>query len=663
MDSPLGNFTSSSGINTEKLIQDLLKAERIPLERLELDISDAQNQITLWRDLESNMKSFQSAARGLYSFDNSFDTFAVTSENPAILTATSSRAAISGNFPIEVQQIASADRWISENLPIDYTVSKGSYTIAIGTERVSFSVDEVSLEEFVKQLNVQGKNLVKASILKKGTEDTQSVLLLESLKLGKKSGLRLSSRFEKLAKDIQLITQAQDTTEIPLTLSTAQVSEALSDPTLFADAEKTKKNQAVLRLLPGALGTVQISGVSSLLQKDGQLSLSFLLQEKQETDETYTASPPLEAKLDDVSVPSSNARSFRYELDSPDLPILIHEATQTVLYSINSSRVFLGDTISLDLELSDVQKASDLVFTVLNPFTEYDLQFVKASLSQKSAETQTVPKNPLSRAQNAILRFNGLDIEREDNTIADVIPGLTLNLKRPSEDLVNITVTQDTEQIIEDIIFFVGTYNQLMQKLLIYSKNDPLILSDISFASDSEQERATENLGALSGNYGLTRFINSLERALVQQYTSPDANQTSSLRSIGIEQSSEGNASSDSRKYLNIDQTKLERALSDDFSSIKQLFASDRDSDLTIDYGIAFITYELLDGYVQGNGVVSQRKSSLERDINEKERRRQGYLSKLERTESNLRRKYGIVEQSVYQLEQTQKSLNTFSGQ
>lgn len=124
MDSPLGNFTSSSGINTEKLIQDLLKAERIPLERLELDISDAQNQITLWRDLESNMKSFQSAARGLYSFDNSFDTFAVTSENPAILTATSSRAAISGNFPIEVQQIASQTDGLVKTCPLTIPLAR-----------------------------------------------------------------------------------------------------------------------------------------------------------------------------------------------------------------------------------------------------------------------------------------------------------------------------------------------------------------------------------------------------------------------------------------------------------------------------------------------------------------------------------------------------------
>lgn len=671
-------ITSNTGIDTEKLIQDLLEAERIPLTRLEEEIVEIRNEISLWETLETHMKEFQSAARDFYRLENSFDTFSIENNHPEILTATSRRGAATGDYYVNVKQVATADKWLSGYISNDYTVKKGTYTIAVGEKQISITVNDTDLESFVKKLNKAGKKILRGRIIKKGIDTDEHVFLLEGLHIGKKAGIKLSKTFEQLARDINLIAYKKNNEQQNLLLSNSSLESTSSDEQLFSDsvssdyvqnsAGKTEITSTALRLHPGALGIVRINSVPEkfLNNDEAVLRLSFFVSQsadRKSVDESREKAQPT-GKLEDISIQPSLTQNIESRAGTTEFPLLLSTVSgkEEMLSVLRAEELTLGRTEQVTINLSKIKEEDSIVFTVLNPLTAYDIRYTEAMLFMEAGDAALEPANPISRAKNAVLEYNGIEIERDSNAITDVIPGITLNLKKEAKETVTLRILNDVENVKNDIIYFVGRYNQLMRKLIIYSNTDEKLLKDIAFESQEDETEARENLGALSGNFSLTRFLSSLERTLVQQYSNSVDQRISSLNAIGIKQNfSENNASRVSNRYLNIDEAKLNRVLESNFDAVRVLFSADRDTDVEIDYGIAFFSYNLLEEYVQINGMVDQRTNRLANEIKTRERSVNSYLARLERSEANLRRKYSKMEQSLYELEQTQKSLNLFS--
>ncbi len=689
MDIPGLPSNNSGNIDTQKLIQDLLDAERIPITNLEEEIEEDKNRITLWQDVEDTMEKLQSSARDIYKLDNSFDTFSVSSDTPSVIYASARRGALTGEFLIKVVQTASADRWISGYVSDDYIVKAGNYTLAIGQERISVETNATNISSFVEKLNKKAKNLLQAKLLRKGSQEKEQVLLLESLKIGKNQKLRLSKNFEALALDIQLIEHKNDIYSHTVALTSKHIESAKSNVNLFFDATIKKTDitiptqTAQLRLHPGALGTVRVSGIPQNLLNSTKavLKLSFIFDTIQDNatatttqaTESFSESSIKEqsstptATLEDISIPFSAVNNL---LDtaktSTTLPVLISDKTSShpnaVFLSIDTTRISKNSIISTEIDITQIRHNDEIVFTVINPLTNYDLQYIDAIVFEESSSRTLVPRNPVSHAQNAIIEYNGIEVERDSNDILDVIPGLTLHLKKKSDQEVTISVTNNVEDVKNDIIYFIGRYNQLMRKLNIYSSSRPEVLNDITFETQEERDTALDNLGKLSSNFGISRIITNLERITTQQYSNPIEIRFASLRAIGIERNFGSSQSVAGNRYLNIDELQLSNSLENSFDGVKYLFAVDQNSDFRVDYGIAYLMYDELEKYLQTNGIIRQRVNALNRGIQTKERNVSNALANLDRTEKNLRRKYGLMEQSLQELESTQNTLNLFNN-
>jgi flagellar hook-associated protein 2 len=98
---------------------------------------------------------------------------------------------------------------------------------------------------------------------------------------------------------------------------------------------------------------------------------------------------------------------------------------------------------------------------------------------------------PPQAAQNAQVRLDGYPpgawIERASNTVADLIPGVTLSLLSASATPVQVTVADDTEAMQQKITDLVDTYNDLLTYIQEQTKYD----------------KSTGEAGVLFGNYGL----------------------------------------------------------------------------------------------------------------------------------------------------------------
>jgi flagellar capping protein FliD len=167
-------------------------------------------------------------------------------------------------------------------------------------------------------------------------------------------------------------------------------------------------------------------------------------------------------------------------------------------------------------------------------------------------------------AQNAQLRVDGYPagswIERETNSVSNVIQGVTLTLKTTTgASPVTVTVTEDPEGAKTKIQSLVDAYNAAKEFL-----NEAT-----SYDAD------TETAGVLLGNYAADLIETQLRSILISVPPGfdQDADTFSLLGQVGIE--TVGDGSEMELGTLVIDEDRLDEALAEDFEAVIRLFASD----------------------------------------------------------------------------------------
>ncbi len=178
--------------------------------------------------------------------------------------------------------------------------------------------------------------------------------------------------------------------------------------------------------------------------------------------------------------------------------------------------------------------------------------------------------------EDATFTYNGFPTTRASNnfTINDVT--YTLNQTGSA----NISVTQDTDTIIDKVVKFVDKYNETIEKINGELKEErfrdyrPLTDKQKEELSEREVELWEEKArsGMLKGDSILNSGLNSMRTDLYSQVTGADVNtKYDQLSEIGIKTSSNYL----DRGKLIIDEDKLRAAIQDDPDAIYQLFMSD----------------------------------------------------------------------------------------
>ncbi len=112
----------------------------------------------------------------------------------------------------------------------------------------------------------------------------------------------------------------------------------------------------------------------------------------------------------------------------------------------------------------------------------------------------TFPGTATQVADDAEIEFNGLVIKRSSNSIDDIIPGVTLNLKKVDATGGTITVAMDKEAVKEHVVDFVDAVNEVRTKLMELTKVD----------------NSTKEGSILTGNYGVQIIDQRLKDIIAQ---------------------------------------------------------------------------------------------------------------------------------------------------
>ncbi len=151
-------------------------------------------------------------------------------------------------------------------------------------------------------------------------------------------------------------------------------------------------------------------------------------------------------------------------------------------------------------------------------------------------------------AANARIVVDGLTVSSATNTVKDVIPGLTLNLKATGEAATRLNVAQDSTETVKSLDTFVKSYNDMMNTVKSLTAYNP----------------QTKIAGTLAGDYNVRSTINRIRDVFTNSVTGVSGS-FKSLADVGIKLQNDGT--------LQLDNAKLEKALTADPQGVASLFA------------------------------------------------------------------------------------------
>jgi flagellar hook-associated protein 2 len=219
--------------------------------------------------------------------------------------------------------------------------------------------------------------------------------------------------------------------------------------------------------------------------------------------------------------------------------------------------------------------------------------------------------------KNLEVLFEDVPVFDEDNTLESLMPGLTLTAKRAEPGTkVSVKIDYDVDKSVELVKKFVENYNKVNSFV------------DKQFQIDAKTQKA----GILSKDNTLRSLRGTLQSAIRYRSVGKYAN----ITDVGI--------SSDPKTGdLKIDDTKLKKALSDDYNAVAQLF-----SQTPAGLGVATVLSDTVRGIQNSQtGYLGSKDreykrilENFDKDIERKERM-------VSQRADGLRRKFAALEQLV----------------
>lgn len=232
--------------------------------------------------------------------------------------------------------------------------------------------------------------------------------------------------------------------------------------------------------------------------------------------------------------------------------------------------------------------------------------------------TQTVA------AQNAQLTVNGIAITSASNTVSDAIQGVTLTLKNTTAAATSLAVVRDTTAINTAASGFVDAYNALASQ----------IKSRSAYAVDGKGG------GTLAGD-GTLRLMQDQLRGI---FTTPASGGTlTTLAQVGISFQTDGS--------LKLDSSKLNSAISANFSDVSNLFSSTT--------GFATRLEAWGKSTLAAGGLIDTRSQSLNQSV----KSRNAEIDRLENRMAVLEKKYRIEYTNLNLLLSSMNTTSTFLTQ
>jgi flagellar hook-associated protein 2 len=283
--------------------------------------------------------------------------------------------------------------------------------------------------------------------------------------------------------------------------------------------------------------------------------------------------------------------------------------------------------LGVTAEIVDTGAASD----------RYRIQLIGETGAEK-AFTLTSSDSALSfssvqTASDAQLNVNGVDFTRSSNVIDDVLTGVTLSLNTVTSGTANLSINQDDSQARANIVDFVAIYNEAQRQL---------------------KELSNSSVGGELAGDSIFRSLTSSLRSLVLGTSSSASGNISNLSDMGISVSRTGE--------LNVDDTKLDNALANNYTDLVKMFSANTDDQTassTAAAGLAGDISNLIADATDANSYLLTQQDTLADANSAREEELSDLETRMERVEERYNRQFLAMQQIIDQMNSTRESMES----
>ena len=241
--------------------------------------------------------------------------------------------------------------------------------------------------------------------------------------------------------------------------------------------------------------------------------------------------------------------------------------------------------------------------------------------------------NQLQSAANALLKVDGMIIERTSNTISDAISGVTINLNAVASGT-SLQVTNDTTTLKEKLKELVATYNVVQ-----------VVLNELSDPDSTEEEVG----GAMSNDMAFVRSVRDAIYAAVTTDSSTPSGDVSALRDLGIELTKTGSLSFNEATY--------DEVVLNNFSDVVTMLSAGTTNQSAYDgadQGLAFDSMEVINGLMDSiDGIFAVREDTATQQLKTYEDRLLAIELMMEKVYQSYLKQFSVMEDLVNTLNGT----------
>ena len=317
----------------------------------------------------------------------------------------------------------------------------------------------------------------------------------------------------------------------------------------------------------------------------------------------------------------------------------------TVSISVGSSNPTTTDIIVTDASLQGTVSAinaanlgvtAEIVDTG-DASDRYRIQLIGETGAENAfsltSSDSTLSFSSVQSATDAQLNVNGIDFTRSSNVIDDVITGVTLSLNTVTNGAANLSINQDDSQSRANIVDFVTIYNEAQRQL---------------------KELSNSSIGGELAGDSIFRSLTSSLRSLVLGTSSSASGNISNLSDMGISVSRTGE--------LDVDDTKLDNALANNFADVVTMFSANTDNQSASSTDVAGLAGDITKLIANATAADSYLESQQD-TLADANSRRQEELSdladRMERVEERYNRQFLAMQQIIDQMNSTRESMES----
>lgn len=294
--------------------------------------------------------------------------------------------------------------------------------------------------------------------------------------------------------------------------------------------------------------------------------------------------------------------------------------TANILTDASGSRlVFSSTTTGVGTDIS--------VSTTDNALSSFAVDGTKQTLD---ANGKLVSGYVTSQPKDASFTVDGIAMTSSSNTLDKSISGLTLTLVEAGQSTVSVSTNKDGLK--SSVQTFVDAYNALIKTTSSLTKVTPTLGTDKTTTSGS----------ALTGDATVRSLLSDIRNELVN-VQSTGTTGISMLSQLGVMTKQDGT--------LELNSTKLDKALTENYSAVSSFFTGDN--------GLLKRLDTKVENYTQSKGILDNRSTSLQGAIDDLGEQQTALDLRIEQLEATLNAKYNAMDTLVAQLNATSTSVLT----